>query len=273
VELGGIGAASANGELMRFRSTTTFDNKERLVHTSIQRFAVLLVVPLLVACPGAERDVRDTVASADTTDTAGGQPAASCLPVVPEIRGSLVGQREAAQREARRVRVSGDGVARRDSAGGLVTIVPTCGSHAFRAEDLSRGQFVARLTINGQAPRFSRFENDTVYWWVYLDLTSGVPVFHSQFLSAAAQSDTGRAYLRRGDFVIRCQPEAQRPRAELAGWEPVHGPQACERTDAQMRFLQPTALDSGTQGSGGTSPWFGCTLGCCQSSRFFLDAE
>jgi hypothetical protein len=260
---------------MRFRSTTVLHNKERLVHTSIHRFLVLLVLPLLAGCPGSGTDGGDTVATTDTTDSArGGQPSASCLPVVPEIRGSLVGQREAAQREARRVRVSGDGAAHRDSAGGLVTIVPACGSHAFRAEDLARGQFVARLTIDGRAPRFSRFESDTVYWWVYLDLTSGVPVFHSQFLSTAARADTGRAYLRRADFVIRCQPEAQRPRAERAAWEPVHGPQACEPADAQLRFMaQPTALDSGTQGSGGTSPWFGCTLGCCQSSRFFLDAE
>lgn len=235
--------------------------------------AALVGLMLTAACNGPEGTARNTADSAapgaDTTPVS-----ASCLPMVPSVRGSLVGQRDSAQSEARRVRVSGDGMARRDSEGGTVTITPTCGSNTFREEDLARGQFVARLAINGSAPRFSRFPNDTVYWWVYLDLTSGTPVFHSEFLSTAAVSDTGRAYLRRGDFVIRCKPSADRPKAEVAGWEPEHGAEACPASDARMGFaMQPTALDSGTQGGGGNSPWFGCTLGCCQSNRFFLDAQ
>jgi hypothetical protein len=235
--------------------------------------AALLGTVFTAACNGPEGTARDTADTAapggDTT-----QVSASCLPIVPGVRGSLVGQRDSAQSEARRVRVSGDGMARRDSAGGTVTITPTCGSHTFREEDLARGQFVARLAINGDAPRFSRFPNDTVYWWVYLDLTSGEPVFHSEFLSTAAVSDTGRAYLRRGDFVIRCKPADNRPKAEVAGWEQEHEAEACPASDARMQFTSlQAALDSGTQGGGGNSPWFGCKLGCCQSSRFFLDAQ
>lgn len=224
-----------------------------------------------LGCGAPERgDVAATDDSARPTSDTG---AASCLPLVPEVSGSLVGQRETAQREARRVRVATDGVTRADSGGARITIAPTCGSHAFRAGDLARGQFVARLTIDGMAPRFSRFENDTVYWWVYLDLTSGRPVFHSEFLSTRATTDAPGAYLRRGDFVIRCKPRADRPRAEQAGWEPVHEAEACPPDEAAMRLLQPAVADSGTQGGGGTAPWFGCTLGCCQSSRFFLDEQ
>lgn len=235
---------------------------------------LLLSLAFTASCGGGTSD-RDTLADSAARGGDTAQVAASCLPMVPNVRGSLVGQRDSAQREARRVRLSGEGVARRDSAGGTVTIIPTCGSHTFREEDLARGQFVARLTIDGSAPRFSRFPNDTVYWWVYLDLTSGAPVFHSEFLSTAAVSDTGRAYLRRGDFVIRCKPASDRPKSELAGWEPDHRAEACPASDARMPLImeiQPTALDSGTQGSGGNSPWFGCKLGCCQSSRIFLDA-
>lgn len=239
------------------------------MHTRIILHRTLLfTVAFTTACGGGTSD-RDTLAdSAARNDTT--QVAASCLPMVPNVRGSLVGQRDSAQHEARRVRLSGDGVAHQDSAGGTVTITPTCGSHTFREEDLARGQFVARLTIDGNAPRFSRFPNDTVYWWVYLDLTSGEPVFHSEFLSTAAVSDTGQVYLRRGDFVIRCKPASDRPKAEVAGWEPVHEPEACPASDARMPLIMPvqsTALDSGTQGSGGNSPWFGCKLGCCQSSQ------
>jgi hypothetical protein len=240
----------------------------------IHRFAMPFVIALAAAaCDRTVTPGGDTLAGPGTTGTDTGQ-SASCLPITPEIRGSLVGQREVAQREARRVRVSGDGVARRDSAGALITIVPACGSHAFRAEDLARGQFVARLTIDGSAPRFSRVENDTVYWWVYLDLTSGVPVYHSQFLSTRAQEDGDRVYLRRADFVIRCQPEGERPRVEQAGWEPEHEPQACPASDAQLRFLAPAAVQpTGLTLAGGDSPWFGCILGCCQSTRFFLDEQ
>lgn len=232
--------------------------------------AALIAVLLTGACGDMGAD-RDTAAVAATGDT--GEASASCLPLVPDVRGSLVGQREAAQREARRMRVSADGVAREDS-GGTVTIAPACGSHTFNEDDLARGQFVARLTIDGTVPRFSRFANDTVYWWVYLDLTSGTPVFHSEFLSTSATSDADQAHVRRADFVIRCKAAGERPKMELAGWEPVHEPEACPATDAQMRFLaQPTALDSGTAGGGGTSPWFGCKLGCCQSSRFLQDEQ
>lgn len=242
--------------------------------TSAAARAGLLCLVFTAACNGLDGTARDTVADSagpggDTT-----QVSASCLPMVPGLRGSLVGQRDSAQSEARRVRVSGDGVARRDSAGGLVTITPTCGSHTFREEDLARGQFVARLAINGTAPRFSRFPNDTVYWWVYLDLTSGAPVFHSEFLSTAAVTDTGRAYLRRGDFVIRCKPASDRPKSELAGWEAAHEAEACPASDARMPLItRQAALDSGTQGGGGNSPWFGCKLGCCQSSRLFVDEQ
>ena len=246
------------------------EGTERTVHTRHPAVRALVLAIILAAACGGEQTDRDTLADTTGGDTA--QTSASCLPVVPDIRGSLIGQREAAQREARRVRTSGDGVARRDSAGGEVVITPACGSHAFRAEDLARGQFVARLTINGSAPRFSRFANDTVYWWVYLDLTSGMPVFHSEFLSTAATSDTVRSYVRRADFVIRCKAEDARPKTEIAGWEVVHESEACPVTDQQARFIpRPFAQDSGTAGGGGTAPWFGCTLGCCQSSRFFLD--
>lgn len=226
----------------------------------------LLGLALAAACNGADTTGRDTAESvAAGGDTS--QASASCLPIVPDVRGSLIGQRAAAQREARRVRVSGDGVPHRDSPAGLVTITPACGSHTFRAEDLARGQFVARLAIDGTEPRFSRFPNDTVYWWVYLDITSGEPVFHSEFLSTTAQSDTGRSYLRRGDFVIRCKPTADRPKSELAGWEPEHEAEACPVSDARMQLITlQAALDSGTQGGGGNSPWFGCTMGCCQST-------
>lgn len=229
--------------------------------------AVLLAVVLTAACPGAEQPAREDSGDSAARAAESAQATASCLPLVPDIRGSLVGQRERAQGEARRLRVSGDGMPQRDSASdAMVTIAPACGSHAFDEEHLAHGQFVARLTIDGTAPRFSPFPNDTVYWWVYLDLTSGTPVFHSEFLSAAAASDTGRVYVRRGTFVIRCKAMAERPKTEIAGWEAPHGPEACPVSDAQMRVLmQPTALDSGTQG-GGTSPWFGCKLGCCQST-------
>ncbi|HUF31058.1 MAG TPA: hypothetical protein VMM77_10460 [Gemmatimonadaceae bacterium] len=235
--------------------------------------AALLGMVFTAACNGPEGTARDTADTAapggDTT-----QASASCLPIVPSVRGSLVGQRDSAQREARRVRVSGEGVAHRDSAGGTVTITPTCGSHTFREGDLARGQFVARLAINGNAPRFSRFPNDTVYWWVYLDLTSGQPVFRSEFLSTAVVSDTGRAYLRRGDFVIRCKAAGNRPKAEVAGWEPAHGPEPCPASDARMQLMSfQAAGDSGTQGGGGNSPWFGCTLGCCQSNTLVLDEQ
>lgn len=248
------------------------DDKEPIVHsTRVAPRLALIAVCIAAACGRQDPQDRDTAADTTGASTDTGQ-SASCLPVVPEVRGSLVGQRELAQREARRVRVVGDGVARVDSGGGNVTISPACGSHAFRAEDLARGQFVARLAIDGRAPRFSRFENDTVYWWVYLDLTSGRPVLHSQYLSTAATSDAGRSYLRRADFVIRCKPAGERPRTEVAAWESPHDAEACPETDEQMRMLMRAQLDSGTQG-GGSSPWFGCTLGCCQSSRFFLDEQ
>ena len=235
------------------------------------RWHVALIAALLAGACGDMGSERDTAAVAVPDDT--GESSASCLPLVPDARGSLVGQREVAQREARRMRVSADGIARTDS-GGTVTIAPACGSHTFNEDDLARGQFVARLTIDGTVPRFSRFANDTVYWWVYLDLTSGTPVFHSEFLSTAATSDAERAYVRRGDFVIRCKATGERPKMELAGWEPVHEAEACPATDAQMRLLpQQAALDSGTAGGGGTSPWFGCKLGCCQSSRILQDEQ
>lgn len=238
--------------------------------TSLRRASVAALL-FTTACGDAERDARDSAADSAARVSDTGQAAASCLPLVPDVRGSLVGQRELAQREARRMRVSGDGVARSDSAG-TVTITPACGSHAFNEDELARGQFVARLTIQGTNPRFSRVPNDTVYWWVYLDLTTGTPVFHSEFLSTAATTDADRAYVQRGDFVIRCKAATARPKAEMAGWEPVHEAEACPASEAQVRLLQPVAAtDSGTAGSGGTSPWFGCKLGCCQSSRTQLD--
>ena len=161
--------------------------------------------------------------------------------------------------------MSGSGISRTDS-GGTITIAPACGSHAFNEDDLARGQFVARLTIAGSDARFSAFPNDTVYWWVYLDLTSGTPEFHSEFLSTLATTDADQIYVRRGDFVIRCKASAERPRTELAGWEQPHQAEACPASDAQMRFLMQARDDSGTAGGGGTAPWFGCKLGCCQSS-------
>lgn len=229
------------------------------------RGAVLAGCALALACTGGERRGGDTAASRQAVESA--QASASCLPLTPNVAGSLIGQRQRAQSEARRLRVSGDGVTRLDSATkARITITPACGSHGFDAEHLAHGQFVARLTIDGQAPTFSPFPNDTVYWWVFLDLTSGTPEFRSEFLSAAAASDTARVYLRQGTFVIRCKAMAERPQQEIAGWEAPHGPEACPETDMQMRLLQPSLLDSGSQGGGGTSPWFGCKLGCCQST-------
>jgi hypothetical protein len=229
---------------------------------------VLLVACVLSAgCDGADVPAGDTLADSAVQPADTGQ-GPSCLPIVPEVRGSLVGQRESAQREARRVRVAGDSTIRIDQA--TVTISPACGSHEFRAEDLARGQFVARIAINGMEPRFSRFENDTVYWWVFLNLESGRPVFESEFLSTKATSDTGRSYLRRRDFVIRCKPAAERPRREVAGWEPEADLQACPRTDAQAQFIGRAAVPMAAM-QAGTTPWYGCTLGCCQSNRALAD--
>jgi hypothetical protein len=243
------------------------DLKEMIVQTTAGLWRVTLIAVLLASGCDGSRSAGDAQADSAAVASDTGPAPASCLPLVPDMRGSLLGQRELAQREARRMRVSGAGVARSDS-GGTVTITPACGSHAFNEDDLARGQFVARLTMQGANERFSRFPNDTVYWWVYLDLTSGTPVFHSEFLSTAATTDADRAYVRRGDFVIRCKAAGERPKAEMAGWEPVHEAEACPASEARFRLLQQVAAsDSGTAGSGGTSPWFGCKLGCCQSSR------
>lgn len=229
--------------------------------------AAMIAALMVSGCdPNAARDP----AASDSLTSTSNASTASCLPLVPEVRGSLLGQRELAQREARRLRVTGDAVAHEDERG-TVRITPACGSHTFGEEELARGQFVARLTIEGSAPRFSRFPDDTVYWWVYLDLTSGVPTFRSEFLSLKAPSDAERAYVQRGDFVIRCKAESQRPRTEMAGWEEPHEPEACQASDMRMTFLPQRARDSGTSGSGGTSPWFGCKLGCCQSSKHIAD--
>lgn len=248
---------------------TTTPSKEYIVRSPA--FACMLMLsafPFVSACSASDSRTDSAVLASDTS------PATpSCLPLVPDVRGSLVGQRELAQREARRLRVSGPGVTHADTDATL-TITPACGSHAFNEDELAGGQFVARLTIDGTDARFSRFPNDTVYWWVYLDLTSGTPVFYSEFLSTRATSDEDRAYLRRGDFVIRCKPQAQRPKSEIAGWEPVHEAEACPASDARLLFLQDqrALLDSGTSGGGSTSPWFGCKLGCCQSSHVLDDA-
>ncbi len=230
-----------------------------------------LMLAAAVLASGCGDDGPDDRADSAALASDTGHASPSCLPLVPDVRGSLAGQRELAQREARRMRVAGDGVPYTDSLG-TVRITPACGSHAFNEDELARGQFVARLTIDGSAPRFSRFQNDTVYWWVYLDLTSGAPVFRSEFLSIAASDDANRGYISSGDFVIRCKADDLRPRTEAAGWEPLHDAEACPTSGQKMMLApQPASLDSGQTGSGGTSPWFGCKLGCCQSSRTIAD--
>ena len=226
-------------------------------------FGALIAVMFASACGDGTSD-QDSAADSTALVSDTGQASASCLPLVPDVRGSLVGQRALAQREARRMRVSGRGERHPRLP---VTITPACGSHAFNEDELARGQFVARLTIDGTDTALSAFPNDTVYWWVYLDLTSGTPVFHSEFLSTLATGDADSAHVKRGDFVIRCKDAGQRPKSEQAGWERVHAAEPCPPSNEQAGLLMIAPQDSGTAGPGGTSPWFGCKLGCCQSSR------
>jgi hypothetical protein len=236
---------------------------------TIVPLAASLAIIGAAACQQPDDTARDTLAGVTTAADTG----ASCLPVVPDVRGTLIGQRELGQREARRVRVVGEGVQRPEEGGATVTIAPVCGSHLFRPEDLARGQFVARLTIDGMAPRFSRFANDTVYWWVYLDLTSGVPVYRSEFLSTMAPDDAGRRYVRRGEFTIRCWADERRHKTEMAGWEEPHEPEPCPTEDARMTLLASPAPAAPMAQNRGSAAWFGCTLGCCQASRIIMDEQ
>jgi hypothetical protein len=224
---------------------------------------VITVLPAIAACPRDQMSPDTAVVGGSPDTTAAG---ASCLPMSPSVTGSLIGQRAAAQEDAARVRVTEDSVERREGDA-VITIVPTCGSHAFREGDLARGQFVARLTINGTAPRLSPHANDVLLWWVYLDATTGRPEFRSEFLSTRSTSDSVENYLRRGSFVIRCKAQADRPRREIASWEPAHDPEACPASDRQLRFtsLMQARVDS-TGGDAGDNPWYGCWLGCCQSA-------
>ena len=73
--------------------------------------AAWLAIAGASACQQPDDSARDTLAGATTAADTG----ASCLPIVPDVRGTLVGQRELGQREARRVRVVlAEGLARID---------------------------------------------------------------------------------------------------------------------------------------------------------------
>jgi hypothetical protein len=231
----------------------------------VLRMAVVIaVLPSISACPREQTSPDTTGSATDSPDSA--VAGASCLPLSPKVRGSLVGQRGASQEDAAGVRVTTDSAVRQEGDA-RITIVPTCGSHTFREGDLARGQFVARLTISGTAPRFSPYADDVVLWWVYLDATSGRPEFRSEFLSTRSTSDSAEDYLRRGSFIIRCKPLADQPRRETARWEPAHGPEACPQSDRQLRFTQAVQAGADSIGGGaGDNPWYGCWLGCCQSA-------
>jgi hypothetical protein len=190
----------------------------------------------------------------------------------PEINGSLVGQRAAAQKEAEHVRVNGEGVPLQQGSA-TIAIAPSCGSHTLKEADLASGQFVARLSITGSAPRLSSYPDDVVYWWVYLDLTSGNPVLKSQFLSTLARSDSPADYLRQGTFVVECLPLDRRPREEVAGWTSDHPSLPCPGSDDSLAPAVATTNDSSdsvpptapaTQASS-SLPWYGCFLGVCHS--------
>lgn len=237
--------------------------------------ALGLLMFALLACGGEGREPRsgaETTAAADSVKP-------SCLPISPNVRGSLAEQRDSAQREARRVRIAERGTTQ-EFPNGSVTIHPTCGSHTFRVDDLARGQFVARLTINGQVDSLSRFPNDTVFWWVYLDVSSGRPEYRSEFLSLAARDDA--SHIERDGFVIRCRAAALRDTTERAGWEPRHDPEPCPdapRTAATTRLETPVRTASMALGvlplprtmagmrlqGGGVRAWYACPWGCCQS--------
>lgn len=233
---------------------------------------------LLAAC-----DSRDSAVRQEPETATGDSVRPSCLPIQPDVRGTLAGQREAAQREARRVRVAGDG-ATQAFENGRVTIHPACGSHTFRVEDLARGQFVARLTIEGRVDSLSRIPDDTVFWWVYLDVSSGRPVYQSEYLSLAAREEG--AHIQRDGFVIRCKAPAARDTTERAAWEPAHEPEACPDTTSAARtrtaqgpaprtptpaaFASLPALPRATMAllqSGSMRAWYACPYGCCQGQK------
>jgi hypothetical protein len=237
----------------------------------VRRPLIALLVALLSACAssGSADDESAATASAEPADTSANP---SCLPMSPEINGSLVGQRAAAQKETEHVRVNGEGVALRQGAASIA-IAPSCGSHTLKEADLASGQFVARLTITGALPRFSGYPDDIVYWWVYLDLTSGKPVLKSQFLSTLARSDSPADYLRQGPFVIECLPKERRPLEEVAGWTNDHPSLPCPGSDDSLAPAAAASDDSSdsvppstpaTQASS-SLPWYGCFLGVCHS--------
>jgi hypothetical protein len=130
------------------------------------------------------------------------------------------------------------------------TMYPTCKNQEFTTGDLVDGRFVGVLVISDDSDRnFSRTKNsDTVGWWVYgQHEADGRIRLYSQFLSLTVPDDPVMT-----QFFDAC-PKSGTWREETAGW---HG-EVCEES-AMSEMVAPRI---------GDNPWFGCTRGCCYSTK------
>jgi hypothetical protein len=166
------------------------------------------------------------------------------------LSGTLHGQRDRARRVAARL-IPRDSLGKdhTEQGGRTVRLIPICENHRLQENHLKQGRFVAALTGPGTSPRFSRDENDVVFWWIYgedVRTSAGrdTTVWHSEFLSLG--SDAATRYVVSTHLQI-CDGAPPTPDREAVHWH-----------DAVCHL----AAGGGT-GPAGDRPWFGCTRGCC----------
>ena len=141
------------------------------------------------------------------------------------------------------------------SPDGRLLLIPTCDVRKLKKKDLKEGRFVGILTGPGTAPDYSDVPNDVVYWWVFGTDTvvngATTLVHHSQFVSL--RSPTG-SIVERATIVCPDHRDRDFP-VDSVAWHD----DTCPSPSAPHSVMRI-----------GDNPWFGCTRGCCYSTKLQL---